>query len=173
MNKKNGFTLLELLIAATLLAVLVVFATNAYRTSTRNTRLQDLKNQTRALATSIQQYIEEHPNAQFDGSIDISHDLEDLVAGFPDLPNFVDISRQWGWGNVWAIAPCNLTGNKLDGGYCHKLARMENIRPLACLSMIDGKSDPVFDGTYGYGCYAFCVTESGENEFHDDSCIGG
>lgn len=57
MKKNNkGFTLLELLIAATIIGILAVFATVAYRESAAETRLAGAKAQAEALANAVQRY---------------------------------------------------------------------------------------------------------------------
>lgn len=54
LNKK-GFTLVELLVAATILGILVVFATNSYRNSVAETRWTQAKAMADQFATAVQQ----------------------------------------------------------------------------------------------------------------------
>ena len=64
MNKK-GFTLLELLIAATILATLAVFATVSYQRAMADVRIEDGKNRTRVVAAAIERMQFEHPKWAF------------------------------------------------------------------------------------------------------------
>ena len=56
MKNKRGFTLLELLIAATIIGTLVVLATVSYRSSAAETRVAAAKAQTEMLAGAVQRF---------------------------------------------------------------------------------------------------------------------
>ena len=56
MKSKKGFTLLELLIAATIIGGLAVLATVSYRNSAAEARIQAAKTRTEVLATAILQF---------------------------------------------------------------------------------------------------------------------
>ncbi|MBP5429724.1 MAG: prepilin-type N-terminal cleavage/methylation domain-containing protein [Elusimicrobiaceae bacterium] len=56
MKNTNGFTLLELLIAAMLVAVLAMFATLAFRQTSSDIRLQDAKNRADYIAVAMQRF---------------------------------------------------------------------------------------------------------------------
>lgn len=66
MNKR-GFTLLELLIAATIMAALAVFATRSYQNSLAESHIQDGKTRARAVLSAIERFKIDHPNATFSG----------------------------------------------------------------------------------------------------------
>jgi len=63
MRNNKGFTLLELLIAATLVGILAVFATIAYRNTAADARMGSAKTRTEALAGAVQRYRLENPTA--------------------------------------------------------------------------------------------------------------
>ena len=60
---KQGFTLLELLIAAALISVLAMFATQAYRSSASDVRVENAKAQALLLVNAAQRYYLEYPTA--------------------------------------------------------------------------------------------------------------
>lgn len=63
MHNKQGFTLLELLIAAALVAVLAMFATQAFRSSASDIRIEDAKARALLLVNAAQRYYLEYPTA--------------------------------------------------------------------------------------------------------------
>ncbi len=62
-NNKTGFTLLELLIAAALIGVLAMFATQAFRESASDIRIADAKSRALLVANAAQRYYLEYPGA--------------------------------------------------------------------------------------------------------------
>ena len=56
MGNKRGFTLLELLIAATILGLLAVFATMSFRYSASDNRIAAAKIKTAQLAAAVQSF---------------------------------------------------------------------------------------------------------------------
>ncbi len=63
MWNKQGFTLLELLIAAALIGVLAMFATQAFRNSASDIRIEDAKARALLLVNAARRYYLEYPNA--------------------------------------------------------------------------------------------------------------
>jgi len=63
MDNTRGFTLLELLIAAALISVLALFATQAYRASASDIRVADAKARAGLLTVAAKRYYKEYPNA--------------------------------------------------------------------------------------------------------------
>ena len=55
-QNSKGFTLLELLIAATIIGILAVFATVSYRNSAADTRVAGAKAKLEVLANAVQRY---------------------------------------------------------------------------------------------------------------------
>ena len=64
MKNRKGFTLLELLIAAALMGVLAMFATQAFRASSSDVRLEDAKARASLLFSAAQRYYIEYPGAK-------------------------------------------------------------------------------------------------------------
>lgn len=87
MKKHNkGFTLLELLIAATIIGILAVFATVAFRNSAGETRVQGAKAKLNALGIAVQRF-QLDPRACPDGYLSINS----LVScGYLEENNFND-----------------------------------------------------------------------------------
>ena len=56
LKKKQGFTLLELLIAATIIGILAVFATVSYRNTVADTRVAGARAKLDVLAGAVQRY---------------------------------------------------------------------------------------------------------------------
>lgn len=63
MYNHNGFTLLELLIAAALIGVLAMFATQAFRASASDVRVADAKARALLLKSAAERYYIEYPGA--------------------------------------------------------------------------------------------------------------
>ncbi len=62
-NSRNGFTLLELLIAAAIIGVLALFATQAFRASASDIRVSDAKARALLLVNAAERYYSEYPTA--------------------------------------------------------------------------------------------------------------
>ena len=62
-KNKRGFTLLELIIAAAIIAVLAVFATQSFRQSGSDIRTQNAKTKAKSIAMAVQLFLEDYPNA--------------------------------------------------------------------------------------------------------------
>ncbi|MBR4355633.1 MAG: prepilin-type N-terminal cleavage/methylation domain-containing protein [Elusimicrobiaceae bacterium] len=61
MNNKKGFTLLELLIAATIIGILALYATVSYRSSETEIRISAAKGKIDGLAVAVQRFRMDHP----------------------------------------------------------------------------------------------------------------
>lgn len=160
---------MELLIAATLLSILAVFATSAYRNSTRDTRLQDLKNKTRVMAYGMQRYLEENPNFQNNlwQHRPLSHYDKypgDLKHEMPGLYSFIDRDKLRD--AYWHFFICN---GQLDSKSSCYYTADKDFEPFVCLNQREysKRSDPMFDNSYTYGSYEFCISKDGEEkEYH-------
>ena len=65
MCDQRGFTLLELLIAAAIIATLAVFATQSFRRSASEVRLQDAQARAKVVAMAAHRLMVEYPSASF------------------------------------------------------------------------------------------------------------
>ena len=63
MHNQNGFTLLELLIAAVIIGALAVFATQTFRQMSSQTRVEDAKARAKVLAMSARRFLLDYPAA--------------------------------------------------------------------------------------------------------------
>lgn len=73
---QKGFTLVELLVAATIVGILAVFATVQYRNTAAETRWQQAKSKLGMLANAVQRAQLDYPNVQFSNAV-----LTDQIAG--------------------------------------------------------------------------------------------
>lgn len=62
---KKGFTLLELLIAAAIIGVLAMFATQAFRRSAAEVRVQDAKTRADVLGAALARFLIDYPGVSF------------------------------------------------------------------------------------------------------------
>ena len=145
MTKKNnaGFTLLELLVAATIIGILAVFATVAYKNAAASTRAAGARAKVDALAWAQQRY------------------LLDPAA----CPSYVDTTNK-----ITALEDCNLLEGKVilndeyftfalcEGSSCSAAQNMQN--PLACVFGKDNKKMPA---KYAKN-YWYCVSETARTE---------
>jgi len=73
MHLKKGFTLVELLVAATIIGVLLVFATTQYRSSAAEARWNQAKTYAGQLANAVRQAQLDYENVQFSDSDEMSN----------------------------------------------------------------------------------------------------
>lgn len=64
MHNQNGFTLLELLVAAIIVGALVVFATQTFRKVSSQTRVEDAKARAKVVAMSTRRFLFDYPAAK-------------------------------------------------------------------------------------------------------------
>lgn len=153
MKNNKGFTLLELLVAATIIGILAVFATTSYKNSAADARVAAAKTRTEALAGAVQRMRLEYPafstvSGQMEdaSSTECYHSkLEDLITcGF--LGN-----NGWGKDNYMTYWVCN---GKSDG--CTD-TRIED--PLACMV---STNDPKMPERYRNYTYCVSATKTAE-----------
>ena len=65
MHNQHGFTLLELLIAAAIISTLAVFATQTFRRSSSDVRLQDIQARAKIIAMAAHRMKVEYPGVTF------------------------------------------------------------------------------------------------------------
>lgn len=145
MTKKNnaGFTLLELLVAATIIGILAVFATVAYKNGAASTRAAGARAKADALAWAQQRY------------------LLDPAA----CPLYVSTTNK-----ITALEDCKLLERKVilnddyftfavcEDSSCSAAQNMQN--PLACVFGKDNKKMPA---KYAKN-YWYCVSETAHTE---------
>ena len=89
---RRGFTLLELLIAAILVGILTMFATQTFRQTARDVRIETAKRGADTIATAIFRYSIAYPNRSLSGTMD--QVLGELIdRGFLDNRSYWDQSH--------------------------------------------------------------------------------
>ena len=68
MQAKAGFTLLELLITAAIIGVLAMFATQSFRASSAEIRVQDARTRAQAIAMAVRRFKLDYPSAAYPGN---------------------------------------------------------------------------------------------------------
>lgn len=63
MKNKNGFTMLELLIAAAIIGTLALFATQSFRKTAANVRVEEAKARAQMVSAASYRFVLDHPNA--------------------------------------------------------------------------------------------------------------
>ena len=167
MKSKRGFTLLELLIAATIMGVLAMVAAVSYRHNLIENRIAAAKIKTEQLATGYYRFLQEQPvsldnnggSALMGNLVDTSiqcqprsHNPKTLITcGYVDNGGWTDSYVQY-----------FLCGKGKNTQEC---ARSSIDNPLACMA---GRSDlDKMPKRYRYSCgYRYCVgiNESGEQQ---------
>lgn len=156
MNNKKGFTLLELLVAATIVGIMAVFATVSYKNSVADSRMEAAKSRVESLAGAVQRFRIEYPNPTFDSSNAKMGDSTSTTC-VKNLPS--------------GLIPCGFIGN---GGWndsyveffvCNEkkegdcsTSPIDN--PLACMK---GRSVSKQVARYKNG-YIYCVSATGKGE---------
>ncbi|MBR4682331.1 MAG: prepilin-type N-terminal cleavage/methylation domain-containing protein [Elusimicrobiaceae bacterium] len=165
MKNKRGFTLLELLIAATIMGLLAMVAAVSYRSSIIENRLEAAKIKTEQLATGYQRFLQEQPvhldnnggaalmGNLTDSSIQCqpySHNPKTLITcGYVENGGWTDSYVQY-----------FLCGDGKNTDEC-KASVVD--KPLACMA---GRSDlPKMPRKYRRACgYLYCVGPLGAGE---------
>ena len=158
MKNKKGFTLLELLIAATIIGGLAVMATVSYRNSAAEARIQAAKIRTEVLATAILQF------QTAGGTVSEEGTMTNVTGGA--CSNTVNATSligcgyldNGGWDDAYVIYYiCNGRA-----GNCNISSAILPHAPLACMT---GKStQPKLPDKYKNG-YLYCVSAIGSGEY--------
>ena len=159
MKKSAGFTLLELLIAATILGIMVVFAATSYQNSMAETRLAAARGRLDVLAAAVQRY-------QFDYGAGLPAGQLLDVATVGSCTNNKTLFNcgfleNGGWSDSYVrFYVCNNvpTGKCYSEGDVTVSATVEN--PFACMQTI-----PTAKWPKRYQDYTYCAnaTASGSN----------
>ena len=86
MKNVKGFTLLELLIAAAIIGTLAIFATQSFRRTASDTRVQDAQARAKIVAMAAQRFAKDYP-AVVNGTAPIREQEDDDGMGVVDPPN--------------------------------------------------------------------------------------
>ena len=154
MRNKKGFTLLELLIAATIIGTLAMYATISYRNSIFETRLAEAKARTETVANAFQRFDMDYPGSSMNGAIlntkkgicptnpSSSNNAQDLVnCGYLEEGN---------WNTEYfSIIPC---GKNTPHGICSELMS----DALACLQTSGTLNKKI---PTQYRGYLYCIGE--------------
>lgn len=154
MKNNKGFTLLELLVAATIIGILAVFATTAYKNSAADARVAAAKTRTESLAGAVQRMRLEYPSFKA-----VSGQMQDSTSAWCNysVPS--------------GLVSCGFLGNNgwdEDGymtywvcsGKSGGCAASPLEDPLACMVSTNNSKMPA---RYGEG-YIYCVSAVSKKE---------
>lgn len=146
MRNHSGFTLLELLVAATIIGILAVFATVSYKNSAGEARIAAAKTRAEVLAGAVQRYNFEYRNAPLSGVM--ASDSKLVTKGFVE---------KGGWNDgdfVFTICGSSSCSSSL-------------LNPLVCLTPVtsaDGKKLLSKLPARYQGKYKYCVSATKTEE---------
>ena len=132
---KKGFTLLELLIAAAIIGVLAMFATQAFRRSSADVRVQDARTRVDALGAALTRFLVDYPS--YKSSL-LAGTLAEVPATGADC-NPASITGQDGEGNSYVLstlANCGYLERRsyLNGNFVWTVTADGNI----CATAVEG-----------------------------------
>lgn len=148
-----GFTLLELLVAASIVAILLLFATTAYRNSVAETRAANARAKTRAIAGAYQRFKVEHPGIKLNGELA----QLDTSSGSPNTGCRISSGAS---PEPVILIQCGYLENQrwYDGYFSYTVGSADD-KTLACAKAADKAKLGVLKGK------TFCVKEDGtEND---------
>ncbi len=162
MKNRKGFTLLELLIAATIVAALAVMATVAYRNGVIETRIQAAKTRTEVLAGAVQRFVLDYGASKLGAGSEFRR-LAAKGACAPSEPSVSSlincdyVDNDGGWNDPYfAYYVCNSV--KTAGTPC---AQTTLNAPLAC--MLGRSNQNKLPAKYKTN-YSYCVSATGNEE---------
>ena len=160
--KKAGFTLLELLIAATILGIMAVFAATSYQNSMAETRLAAARGRLDVLAAAVQRYRMDYGDDLPDGQLHdalVVHPCQDTKTLFS-----CGFLENGGWSDAhvrfYVCAKTPATGKCYTNGDGVDVSNAGITNPLACMKTISTAKWPK-----RYQNYTYCasVTTSGSS----------
>lgn len=159
MPNKKGFTLLELLIAATIVGILVIFASVSYKNSAADVRIAGAKTRLDMLANAVQRFSIDHENVSLpqgkmqDLSSTSACSLSSLTNPYTPLINCKYVENG-GWSDSYVgFYVCSGSAS----GVC---ADAPVASPLACLK---GTTHARLPAQYK-GNYMYCVSAVAKGE---------
>lgn len=173
MKNKKGFTLLELLIAATIVGGLAVFATMAYKKSVAETRLASAKTRAEVLFNAVQRFQLDYGVHSFKNVSMTNANQADIGVCNPpsdELDSNILIYCQYlengGWGKSTAEGSQDeiyFTFRICDRTDTDSLCAKSPVGELkVCMSGTD--NDKLENWMKGSKGYAYCIGESGPKE---------
>ena len=156
MLKKQGFTLMELLIAATIISILLVFATVQYRNSAAETRWNQAKSRLDQLANAVQRAELDYDGIVIQGQMHNSDSPTSCTLNQPGNDPYKLIGCGYLENGMWsdpyfAYYACRGAG---DSSTCKNNA-------LACVRGIVGSKLPS-----AYQSYMYCVWPDDVREYN-------
>lgn len=164
--KKNGFTMIELLIAAAIIGVLAVLSTSSYKNTLIKTRLEEGKTRTRVAADAAMRFQMDYPGHTFSGDKLIYMQSVGGCATSDTSPaqliqcGYLE-NRPWSDG-YFDIEIC---GAKKDG-LCGDISK-QAIKYVACFS---GHAGGKLDRCAGKSKFLFCVDERESQHIGNNGC---
>lgn len=145
MKNNRGFTLLELLIAATIVGILAVFATISYRNSVVETRAASAKSRLDMLGTALERFELDYPGVVIKGGVnmaDLSSDgtcaLDYSAPNNPSVLISCGYVENGGWSDEYFFfQPC---GDLQNGSICAKSGSAVADGVLACMSGVSSNA---------------------------------
>ena len=159
MSRRKGFTLVELLVAATIISILLVFATVKYRSSAAETRWNHAKVYAGQLANAMQRAKLDYTKLQFSG--DMANQTSLSTTDCPYTPWIENA-------DVRTLIPCGyLENGPWQDGYftyyaCEQGGDACPANALACVSVKATARLPD-----DYKKYKYCVWTDKSQEFYE------
>ena len=165
MKNKKGFTLLELLIAATIIGILTVMATVSYRNSGADVRVAGAKARTDMLAGAVQRFRLDHPNVTMSGALNNLSGTTSCSINATTATKMLiacDYLEDGGWlDDYFIFYVCS--GNETPDGDCKNQNGSDVVgTPLACMK---GRDHPRLPNHYHSSKgYIYCVSADSKGE---------
>ena len=178
MKNNKGFTLVELLVAATILGILAVFATTAYRNSVAESRWTQSRAMANQLASSLQRVKMDYPSIKMEANV--MRNPEGMGAcpfnygtgAFPEIFNVEDLvncgyMEVGAWTNEYI--EYLVCGTEPSQEICKK--QLDSAYPLVCARVKENAKLPAQFLTNTYCVYETGAAEESRTENGTEACI--